>query len=287
MPQAFLEGPKFLLPLPENTLLAVSQSQNLFRTMTLSVLVQDCEKVAELHFCKFQNMFDRRYTDNCLVALYNSDVATISRTCPFSLQPVSDHLVQLNSTYFMLHQAESGYVEVRCGETMHSHVFQGTRGITVPPGCRASCRSFMFDGSLAVFGEASRIIERIFTISNVFDQATSDTLTKMTEDQMRSLQLVGSSKGLLIQDLVGAFHREQGSYVWNIGFGTIIVVLGLVAVCFCCLQGRRFLRRRQLAIQAQARANFQRNDEEAMARAHYHRQEAEAGEREELVDLQA
>jgi hypothetical protein len=88
-------------------LLAILPGKLLFWTMSHDTL-HDCDCLLDLYFCHCQNMYDKRYTDDCIVALYNSDYSKVAEKCPVQVQPLEDFLVQLNSSHFILYQPELG-----------------------------------------------------------------------------------------------------------------------------------------------------------------------------------
>jgi hypothetical protein len=234
---------KFVIPAPAAGLLAVSPGKLLFRTMSHSAL-HDCDRLLDLYFCHRQNLYDKRYTDDCMVALYNSDYAKVGERCPILVQPKEDFLVQLNSSHFVLYQPELGDVERRCGGIIDRARLRGLYTVHVGAGCRVDSRSYIFDGALAIYSEGSELQQRVMNFSKVVPRELRDELEQLNEKELAELKLVGSTKGVYVRDLVKEFADRRRNFGYTVGLGSLIAVVGLIVLCLCC--GRlEHLRRRQ------------------------------------------
>jgi hypothetical protein len=236
------EATRFMMPLPEGEILAISRGLNMFRTMKKSSLAE-CSRVAELYYCKQDNLFDKRFQSSCLVALYNADHAAITKNCRFQVQPANDFLVQLNGTTFLLYQPEKSYLEQSCGEVKSKASFQGIRKINVPPGCSVSTQSFVFDGAQGLFGDPTDIEQKIFSAPEVMSEALLYKLGNISEQEYARLAEVGSVAGLKIRDIIAEFKAQETTSIITIGLGTCLLIVFTCLICLCCLRARHFKKR--------------------------------------------
>jgi hypothetical protein len=223
---------KFVIPTPAAGLLAVSPGKLLFRTMSHDSL-HDCDRLLDLYFCHRQNMYDKRYTDDCMVALYNSDYDKIGKRCPVQVQPREDFLVQLNSSHFILYQPEMGDIDKRCGGIIQTARVKGLVTVVVEPGCRVDARSYIFDGALAIYNEGYELQQRVMNFSRVLSPGLRASLEKMEESELAELRLVGSGKGVYIRDLEREFAERHRTSVFTVTLLGLMGVVGLIVTCLC------------------------------------------------------
>jgi hypothetical protein len=223
---------KFVVPTPVAGLLAVSPGKLLFRTMSHDTL-HDCDRLLDLYFCHRQNMYDKRYTDDCMVALYNSDYGKVAEKCPVQVQPKEDFLVQLNSSHFILYQPELGDIDRRCGGIIQTARVKGIVTVVVGPGCRVDARSYIFDGALAIYNEGYELQQRVMNFSRVISPELRENLEKMKESELAELKLIGSSKGVFIRDLEREFAERRQTTVFAVTLMGLMGVVGVIVICLC------------------------------------------------------
>jgi hypothetical protein len=129
MPWMVQSGPKkemgtYVMPSPEDSVLAIDDSKTVYKTMSLAAL-HDCTQTLGFFKCPQMSLADRRTQDSCLVGLYAADHEVVQRHCPLSLSPPADMLVQLNNSDFILFQPQNAYVEMRCPGKVSSEKVKG------------------------------------------------------------------------------------------------------------------------------------------------------------------
>jgi hypothetical protein len=242
VPMSIGKVPRFVLPNPEAAILAISRTQNMFRAMEKSSLAE-CSRVGELYTCRQDNLYDRRFHDSCLVSLYSTDNAGITRNCRFVVQPASDFLAQLNGTTFLLYQHDPAYVELACGDAREKAIFDGVRKVIVPPGCSVTTRSFVFDGAQSIFGDAVDVEQRVFSSVDIMTQSLLHQLGNISDENYARLAEMGSTKGLKIKDIVKEFADQTTTSIITIGLGTCLLVILSCICCILCLRARHFKKR--------------------------------------------
>jgi hypothetical protein len=113
----------------------------------------------------------------------------------------------------------------------------------VAPGCRALTNSFAFEGSINVFGSTLSLKSRTLAISEVVDTEVLSRVAKLTEEEIRSLALIGSREGLTIKDIRSEFTRQDlySTSFWSVT--TVVLVLLFAVSCICVLRARHLRKR--------------------------------------------
>ena len=234
---------RFILPVPEAELLAISTTQNLYRPISKSEL-NACTRVAELHYCRQDNFLDKRFHESCLVALYLGDHVKIGQNCRVKIQPTQDYLVQLNATTFVLYQHERSYIDLECsGRKEAPYSFVGVRKVTIQPGCTVSTRSFVFESAQGVFGEPEWIEQKVFNASWAI---SADILTRLqfaSDKFYQRLSDMGSEKGIRVRNLVQEFADEEKATLYNFGLGSALCLLFAAVVLLALLRYRHVRKR--------------------------------------------
>ena len=234
MPLAIEGSEHFVLPEPEGDLIAIGKGAGWYKTLMKDQLAS-CKRVRDIYYCQNDNIFDKRTADSCLVGLYHSDAAAVKRNCHFSVEPDRDQLVQLNATSFVLYQQSIGYVELICsmgGEYRQIANFKGVRLVHVASTCRGNSRSFVFDGTQGIFSEAVGWHMRTVRMNEVIGTQLLGKMANVSRETLVRMALVGSSKGLTVNDLSVGFAAEEAASLTKSLITTSIIGLciGLVVL---------------------------------------------------------
>jgi hypothetical protein len=130
-----------------------------------------------------------------------------------------------------------------CGGNSLEQRFQGLRHITVPGGCRAITKSFIFDGSASVFGDTIDVDNKILDGKELLGEDLHNRVVKLTYEELDHLSLVGSRRGLNIRDIAAEFDRQDGTQIFHFGLGGVMLVLVISIACICVLRYRHLRKR--------------------------------------------
>ena len=232
----------YAIPVPTGNLLAVDATGGLFRTLKTTDLHR-CKRVMQMSYCPDENLYDKRVEDNCMFGLYRSDIRQVSKTCDLQFQPNKDYVVQIDDHTLIMYQAVKSSVERRCGPVIKQEMFQGIRKIRVPPGCRVTSNSFVFDGAQNIFGSPTEILHREVDITHLFPADPFDQHELSSDAFWHNIEKIGTTTGLKIRDVITEFKAKQATYALTITFfGLIFGALALVG-CLYCLRARVCLKR--------------------------------------------
>ena len=244
---------KFLLPMPEDQILAVDpRSASLYKAMSKSDLTT-CKHSGHKYFCPGQNYYRKLEKPSCVMNLYLNRLANIAEECSFQvMKEKSDYLVQLSPHEFVLYHATNSRVSMNCkyfGNLQPEEAkefFQGVRKVIVPPGCTAQTNAFTFQGQIDIFAMESHLSPHLSTALNLTEFLPMDLVRSDVQEVMEELSQVGSSDGVKVRDLVTMLKKARSQRLWNLSLGiggTILLVLVVLLILYCCCcTDRKWLR---------------------------------------------
>ena len=232
-------GGHFIHPQPFGTFLSSNSANTLFRTFTPQEF-SFCHQVSGTFYCKNTNWYRKRYQDNCLINLFLGDTERIKEHCQFVISKETETLTQINHKTFHLFSLQPSLIELQCPgykTTSDKLTFSGAMEIYLQPECSASTGSYEMEGSADVFGKPSLIK---FHNLDIFSSTDYESLTNNFKSlPHRSLDLIGSSKGMKIVDIQAEFAAQKLRNHIRIGFmagiALIFVTIIIVLVCMKCM----------------------------------------------------
>lgn len=138
-----LDGHVFGTFHPAQTILAISKTGDVFRTLSAETL-QSCQKLGRLHWCDDAAAVHKTSaltgTDNseCLVHLFRRQQDLIKATCPISLTNAKDMVIPLTNSKFLAAATKDEQCTVTCGDKVTYQGVDSVSMVTLEPGCRGS-----------------------------------------------------------------------------------------------------------------------------------------------------
>ena len=227
----------FLHPQPFGTYLSSNPANNLFRTFTPQEFSL-CREVSGTFYCKNTNWYRKRYQENCLINLYLGDTERIKQHCQFVLTQEEEVLTQINHNSFHSFTLADTEFTMHCPGHVKEYdrlTAKGTQRFVLRPSCSLSSPTYLMEGSADVFVELKSVR---FHDLDIF---TSDDLKEIKDNfhllPEKSLDLIGSTKGLKITDIKAEFAAQRQAY--HIRIGLLAGLAGLVLlVCLCAIIAR-------------------------------------------------
>ena len=235
------EGP-YVKILPEFHILATSDDGKEFRSMSTTNL-KLCERFRDIFYCNTQNFYDKRTQSNCLYALWRQNEQHIADSCPIRKHQVEDQLQQIDAETFLVYQHEYGLASRSCPDQKpENQKFMGLKMVKVPPGCRVTTTSFIFDGSFNIYSDSQSISFRTFNVTRMIPPEMGENLKSMI---LQNFDLIDSVKGLKIRDLASEYAKYNTVENIKIGLAAVLGVVGVAVFIICVLRCRHFCRRRR------------------------------------------
>jgi len=238
-----LNDTHFALAKPPKDVLAVDEAGTLYRTLSSEEL-RDCKMYAGLRYCENANYFHKKGED-CLVALYESDMDKIKAHCELIIQPKQDFLTQINETHFMMFHAESQNIDVSCPDRPSQQSrFKGLRMVRLDPGCQASTKTFTFEAPLSITKHMTQVITRDIDISTWVGAVTALTQVRPSMDSMDLMNSPIAKETLNIRNMQDLLEKSQGQMRdqvhmgWGFSAFLILTILTVVVVAGLCVRRR-------------------------------------------------
>jgi hypothetical protein len=178
------QGTAYATPLPEHQYLAINQDQSQYRVMPAADLANECSHIGDLFICRHSNLVAKKSRPNCLVALFTNSEQQIRDMCAFDFRPKNDELVQLGESTFLLFQTEASPIAFFCDASASMPPIPaetGVQQITVPAGCTAEARSFIFEAQISIDASGLDSVPIHYTPVNVsrFTRHPTPEITKI------------------------------------------------------------------------------------------------------------
>ena len=268
----------FIHPQPFGVFLSSNQGNTLFRSFTPEEF-SFCKQVSGTFYCKGTNWYRKRYQDSCLINLFLGDTDRIREHCQFVITKETEILTQINHKTFHLFSLSPTTLLLHCpgyGQENDHYTFTGSLEIRLNPECSSSSPSFEMEGSADVFGGTNTIK------FHELDILSAEDFTELKDNfkslPHKSLDLVGSTKGLKITDIKAEFAAQKQAYHFRVGLiaGTAILLLllflGLLLwKCCPCSRFCKWLfsskKKRRGTRRDRRRARRQRSDDEGRSSA--------------------
>ena len=228
-------------PTPQDELLAISTSGLLFRSFPKSYLAT-CNHISDVWYCPDLNFVDKRSQDSCLVALYSYNTPKIRSLCPFTINPDSDYLTQLNTTEYLLYQSDEAIIETSCPDSTDSFRFSGLRHLYLPSGCQVTTRAFIIVAEEDAWADPIIINGPNISFIDVMGGELIHHFHAIDDKVFDDLRALSHVRGALIS----GFHKEineavsNKNYFWSSigtsgGIGLIILlIIAFLFYKYCC-----------------------------------------------------
>jgi hypothetical protein len=231
-------GPAYATPIPEHQYLAINHDSSQYRVMPAADLANECSHIGELFICRHSNLVAKKSRPNCLVALFTNDQDHIRNRCNFDFKPKFDELVQLGESTFLLFQTEESPISFYCDTSSTTAPIPAKRGVqqvTVPPGCVAESRSFIFEGQITIDASVSDQIPIHYApvnVSKLTSHSTQDLANIIRDLDLTEQQSV--TKFRQLDDLYDrrVLHQQLGYSLGPVAGVIMIVVAAAMAYWF-------------------------------------------------------
>ena len=225
----------FIHPQPFGTFLSSNTGNTLFRTFTPEEF-SFCRQVSGTFYCKNTNWYRKRFQDNCLINLFLGDTERIRDHCPFVITKDTEILTQMNHKTFQLFSLKPSVINMQCPGYLTATdqtTFSGAIEIYLQPECSAESGSFEMEGSADVFGASTLVKFHDLDIFSPEDyQSLKDNFPSLPK---RSLDLIGSSKGMKFEDITAEFAAQKRDFHIRVGLLAGLAALTLIGfLIFCC-----------------------------------------------------
>jgi hypothetical protein len=212
--------------------LAVTEDERTFIEMGRDDLDR-CQHFGSTFFCKGSNVYDRRPASSCLLGLYKREAAMIQKACKWRIVVSEDFAVQVTNSTFLVYQARSSLVKLKCGIESSEVTFQGLRRVGVPSGCQLYTPSFELDGAGNFGVDLKGFKEHWFNYSSMWDWSLLAE-TKADSNWLSDLALVGSMEGLSLPEMSDLHHTSHLTRYWGwvITLGVLLLIVGLGLVVY-------------------------------------------------------
>jgi hypothetical protein len=206
---------KTIIIKPLHNYLAIDHSGSLIKTMSADDFGL-CKKVDDLISCPNQNIYEKRFEDSCLIALYQSNYKGIRKNCDISVELEEDFVTQLNSTTFLLHLIQKEKIERICRQPRSRGLSSflpaiGTNLIRLSPGCRVISKSFTFEASEDVFGNPVEVQFKFIDMAKVLKGIPLELLNF----SLPHPYLTDSSQRVDLNQLASRYYQAQQAYKTN------------------------------------------------------------------------
>jgi hypothetical protein len=240
------QGPAYATPLPQHQYLAINHESSQYRVMPAADLANECSHIGDLFICRHSNLVAKKSRPNCLVALFTNKQDDIRNRCHFDFKPKFDELVQLGESTFLLFQTEDDDISFYCDVNSETDPFPAKRGvqqITVPPGCIAESRSFLFEGQITVNTNANDIVPIHYTpvnVSRLTDHTTQD-LARIIND----LDITEQQSVTKFKQLDEIYNKQVLQMQVGYSLGSVAGLLTLICItviAYCCYKKHRVVK---------------------------------------------
>ena len=134
-----------------------------------------CRVVQNQYYCPHQTVLGFDYAQSCLSALFWSEEAAITETCPLKPIPHADYYVQISPSQFIVAIDELEPIRFSCNRSAFATIkLEGVLRVTVPSGCR-------FEGRVITLSPTNEIHFDGGGVMSVPVDAARDAELKMVE----------------------------------------------------------------------------------------------------------
>lgn len=117
-------GKFFLQILEQSTILAISEDETFFQTMSKFDLI-DCEKHSKTYLCSKNNVLTRGnfLTETCMGAIYKKQLPLITQHCSHKIVKSYNTISQVSDTQFVSYSVGDEFAQMKCSEKNEHNIW--------------------------------------------------------------------------------------------------------------------------------------------------------------------
>lgn len=223
-----------VLPQIEDDYLITDSMLASYMTMTAEEY-HKCTMDKGLTSCPRGYVYYTHTRDNCLMSLFQAKTSDVSTQCSFRFDLNEHFVTSVGGNDYLIYHPVLSELELRCKDRTQTQRFQGSRLVSVPPGCQVRGEDFAVFGRIDIISEAGTIVRKMLDLAGLMRMNDFDS--KSLDTAIKDLDLLGSSQGITIEK-IKLTHRSQW---WQkvVGWATtgVTVFVAFIVICLvlsCC-----------------------------------------------------